>query len=154
MSATVTRGGGVTPRTNTKWAAAIATTAAVGAFALGPVLFTPNAANPTPTSGQLPFFVVLAAIEALVLGVGVAFAVFGRQHVRRLFATRARVTAVHLSVTWALVSWWLHDNLHMVAGMNLGGLLLIEYAFHVTLIVGAVAVAWAFVAEARDQRRP
>jgi hypothetical protein len=153
MSATVTRGGGVTPRTNTKWAVVIAATAAIGAFALGPVLFTPDAANPTPTSGQLPFFVLLAVIEALVFGAGVAFAVFGRQHVRRLFASSARVTAVHLSATWALASWWLHDNLHMVNGLDLGGLLLIEYAFHVTLIVGAAAVAWAFVAEARDQRR-
>jgi hypothetical protein len=155
MSATVTRwGGGATPRTNTKRAVALASGAALGAFALGPVLFTPNAANPIPTSGQLPWFVLLAAIEATVFGAGVAFAVFGRPHVRRHFAINARATAVHVSVTWALASWWLHDNLHMVNGMNLGGLLLIEYVFHVTLIVGAAVVAWAFVAEARDHSQP
>jgi hypothetical protein len=153
MSETVTRRNGVTPRTNTKWLVVMTAATAVGAFALGPVLFTPNAANPIPTSGQLPFFVLLAVIEALVFGAGVTFAVFGRQLVRRLFATSARATAVHVSVTWALVSWWLHDNLHMMNGLNLGGLLLIEYAFHVTLILGAAAVAWAFVAEARDQGR-
>jgi hypothetical protein len=47
---------------------------AVPAFAVFPVLFTPHAlAKPTPA--QLPLFVTLAALEALLFGPGVAFLV-------------------------------------------------------------------------------
>ncbi len=38
----------------------------------------------------------------------------------------------------------MHDNLHKVNGMNIQGLLYIEYAFHVTIIIAGVILAYAF----------
>jgi hypothetical protein len=126
----------------------------VGAFALAPIVFEPAAGMPTPSAGQLPFFVALVAAEAAVLGMAVAFGLLGRGLVGRLFSTRVRVVAVHAAMVWMLGSWWLHDGLHMVNGTNLAGLLVIEYAFHLTLMAAAAAavVAWAFVTEAAGRR--
>lgn len=131
--------------------AGLALAVTAGAFALGPVLFAPAAGSPTPTSGQLPFFILLAVAEALVMGVAVAFAVFGRPAMRRLFSTTRRADGVHLAAVWALGSWWVHDNLHMANGTDLTGLLLIEYGFHVTLMAAAAFLVWALLAESRDR---
>lgn len=45
--------------------------------------------------------------------------------------------AASLSAAWALVSWWPHSNMHR-ANTTLEGLILIDWAFHLTLIIGAV----------------
>jgi hypothetical protein len=150
MTQIAERGG--TQVSNRKMVVVGAVLVSVVAFAAGPILFAPSADLPQPSSAQLPFFVVLAATEAAVLGIAIAFAFLGRGAVRRLFTTSARATAVHVAVVWALGSWWLHDNLHFANGANLTGLLAIEYAFHMTLIAAAALVAWAFVAESRDRR--
>ncbi len=52
---------------------------------------------------------------------------------------------MYLSVGWFLVSWWPHDNLHIHNGMDLQGLLYIEYGFHVTLIVAALVLAFSLL---------
>jgi len=123
-------------------------TLAVGvpAFALGPLLWAPAAASPKPSDAQLPLFVLLALIEALLFGLGVVFIAFGLPMVRQA-AHQARVTPwpMYLAVAWQLVSWWPHDNFHMAVGLDLGPLLLIEYAFHGTLIVTALVVARFFL---------
>lgn len=137
---------------NRKVAVGAAVVASVAAFMAGPVLFTPAAGLPAPSGAQVPFFVLLAAVEAAVLGIAVAFALLGGSAVRRLFSTAARATVVHAAVVWALGSWWLHDNLHMTNGTDINGLLRIEYAFHLTVIAAVSVVLWAFVAEARDRR--
>lgn len=129
-----------------------AVAASLAAFVVGPILFAPSAALPQPTGAQLPLFMLLAAAEAAVLGVAIAFAALGRGAVRRLFSTSARATAVHVALVWALGSWWLHDNLHMANGLDIGGLLIIEYAFHLTVMAAAAVVAWALVAETRTRR--
>ncbi|GAB4099252.1 hypothetical protein [Sinomonas halotolerans] len=121
------------------------------AFALGPALFTPSAEVPPLEGIELPLFIGLAVIEAVALAIGVAFAMAGRPLVATVFTSAARVTAVHLALTWALVSWWVHDGLHLVAGYNIPLLLGIEYGFHATLIVGAAAVALAVLQEARSR---
>ncbi|HUH06616.1 MAG TPA: hypothetical protein VML96_02305 [Egibacteraceae bacterium] len=152
MNAIASRAGRTSTPRKTKTVVTVAAAAAIAAFALGPVLFTPAADLPAPSSAQLPFFIVLAGVEALIFGAGVAFAFFGRSAVRRLFSSSGRVAAVHLAITWALVSWWPHDNFHMANGANLTGLLVIEYAFHVTMIVAAAVVVWALIAESRGRR--
>lgn len=131
---------------------AAAVVVSVGAFVVAPVLFEPAAGMPAPSAGQLPFFVALVAAEAAVLGLAVAFALLGRDLVGRLFSTRVRAVAVHVAMVWALGSWWLHDGLHVANGIDLTGLLLIEYGFHLTLMGAAAVVAWAFVTEALGRR--
>lgn len=123
----------------------------MAAFVVGPQLFAPAAGMPSPSGAQLPFFVGLAAVEAAALGLAIAFAALGGGNVRRLFSSRRRAVTVHAVLVWTLASWWLHDGLHMANGTNLGGLLLIEYAFHVTLIAAAAVVIWALTAEARGR---
>ncbi|MGH2751147.1 MAG: hypothetical protein ACRDK3_09795 [Actinomycetota bacterium] len=125
------------------------------AFALGPVLWPPAAATPAPSDGQLPWFVALAAAEALVLGLGVSFALFGGPVVRRLASPR-RALAVRAGLVWVLASWWPHDNLHIANGSDLGGLLAIEYGFHLTVMAAGLAVVWALlpVREATERRAP
>lgn len=58
---------------------------------------------------------------------------------------RTRVKLAYLSLSWLLISWWPHDNLHLHNGMNLQGLLYIEYGFHLTLIIASLILARAFV---------
>ncbi len=81
----------------------------------------------------------------------IVFAVLGRPEVQRLFATRVRAMTVHTAAVWALSSW-LHDNLHMANGTDITGLLMIEYAFRVTVIAAVAVVVWALVTENRDRR--
>jgi hypothetical protein len=56
---------------------------------------------------------------------------------------------VYVAIAWQLVSWWPHDNSHMASGIDLDGLLMIEYAFHMTLILSALVVARFFLATLR-----
>ena len=42
-------------------------------------------------------------------------------------------------------NWWMHDNLHVHTGLNIPGLLAIEYGFHVTLGVAGLVLAYLFV---------
>lgn len=124
---------------------------AVAAMMLGPVLWPPAEGGPEPTSGQLPFFIFVAAVSSIVLGLGVSFLIFGLPLVRR-FATGSelRTWAMYLAIGWWMVSWWPHDNLHIHVGNDMQQLLYIEYGFHVTLIVAAVIVAYGFLQFLRE----
>ena len=124
----------------------------VAAFAAGPRLFEPAAEAPAATGGQVILFAALGALEATALGLAVALAALGGSAFRRVLSSRRRAAAVQVALVWALGSWWLHDGLHLANGMDLTGLLLIEYAFHVTVIAAALVVAYVLIAEARGQR--
>ena len=121
--------------------------AAVPAFLLSRALFPPAPGTPEPTANQLPWFVLLAVLEALVFGLGVAFLVMAVPAIRR--AQRrlgVPLWPVYLAVGWSLVSWWPHDRLHRSTGFsNLNALLGIEFAFHVSLYVAGLVVAWFFI---------
>ena len=56
-----------------------------------------------------------------------------------------------LSIAWLLFSWWPHDSLHVANGINLSGLLVIEYVFHVTLMVAGAILAYFFFALLRQR---
>jgi hypothetical protein len=45
---------------------------AVPAMALGQVIWPPAPGGPEPSTGQLPFFILLAVFEALTFGLGVS----------------------------------------------------------------------------------
>ena len=57
---------------------------------------------------------------------------------------------MYLSIGWFLVSWWPHDNLHIHNGMDMQGLLYIEYSFHVTLIIAALVLAFSLLTQLRS----
>jgi hypothetical protein len=123
-------------------------TAAVGipAFFLGPVLFPPADIGVDPTSTQLPFFLFLAVGDALLLGLGVSFLLFGFPVMRGVSPdSKIRAWAMYLSIGYLMVSWWPHLNLHTHNGMNLQGLLYIDYFFHLPLEVAGVALAVCFI---------
>lgn len=105
-------------------------------------LFHPNlpggAAVP---AAAMPFFLGLKLFEGLALGVGIGLLLFGNRTLGRAAAHPPLALLAYLSISWYLVNWWLHDNLHAINGDNLWGLIGIEYAFHVTMMVGGGVLA-------------
>ena len=114
----------------------------VPVFVLGQLRWPPAPASPTPSEAQLLLFVVLFLVEALLVGLGVAFLAFGFSVVQQA-AGRVGVNLwlVYLALAWPLVAWWPHDNFHGATGMDLGALVLIEDGFHLTLILATLVVA-------------
>lgn len=119
---------------------------AIPAFLTGPVIWPPADLGVEPTAGQLPFFLFLGVFEAITLGLGVSFLLFGMPVVRRISAgSKLRAWAMYLSIGWLMVSWWPHNNMHMQNGMDLQGLLYIEYGFHLTLMVAGIVLGYSFL---------
>jgi hypothetical protein len=129
-------------------------TAAVGipAFFLGPVLFPPADVGVEPTAGQLPFFIFLAVGDALLLGLGVSFLLFGFPVIRKVSPdSRVRAWAMYLSIGYLMVSWWPHLNMHASNGIDFQGLLYIDLFFHLPLEVAGVALALSFISLMRSR---
>ena len=103
----------------------------------------PSPAAPGQLSAlQVPFFVLLVALESLGLGLGVAFVLFGWPRlVRNAGSPRARTLAVCASVSWMLISWWPYDNLRRYADAE--SLMYLEYGFHATLIACGIVLAYS-----------
>ncbi|MCB0108518.1 MAG: hypothetical protein KDE53_21505 [Caldilineaceae bacterium] len=119
---------------------------AVPAFALGPMIWPPDPHVGTPAGMQLALFILLAAITAITFGLGIAFLLYGLPLVRRVTdGSASRTWATFFATGWMLLSWWPHDNMHKHNGMELGGLLVIEYLFHVTMMVAGLIVAYNLV---------
>lgn len=100
---------------------------------------------PTPPADLAPLFAVVGLIESIAFGAGVAFLIFGGQLLARMGQGRPLTIATYLSIAWLLISWWPHDNLHRVVGLNFGNLIKIEYGFHGTLILAGLIVAYFFL---------
>ena len=98
---------------------------------------------------QLPLFMLLGMTEALVFGLGIAFLVFGASMVKQFKVSPGLARAAHLSISWVMINWWAHDSLHLHIGMELSGLLKIEYGFHITLMLAGIILARFFVAMAQ-----
>jgi hypothetical protein len=129
-------------------------TAVVGipAFVLGPTLFPPADVGVEPTAAQIPHFIFLAVGDALLLGLGVSFLLFGFPVMRRVSPdSKVRAWAMYLSIGYLMVSWWPHLNMHAANGIDFGGLLLIDYVFHLSLEVAGVALALSFVSLMRSR---
>ena len=136
------------------WMKVLIVTLAVGipAFLLGPVLFQPAEGGPTPTPGQIPYFILLAVWDAVLFGLGVSFLLFGWPAIRRVsYDSSVRAWAIYLSIGSLTVSWWPHLNLLSHNGLNLQGLLYMNYGFHVPLMIAAVVLIYGFVSMARRQ---
>ena len=149
----------LTRGTQQNWIMWIAVTLVLAVIAFlaspnGPLgaFWRPSPDFPQPTEAQLPLFVLLNAIEALVFGFGMAFLIFGYPLVRAMLRTSAGLTrAAHLSLAWLLFSWWPHDSLHITNGTNMSGLLAIEYGFHVTVMLAGAVLAYVFIVAARGR---
>jgi len=117
------------------------------------VFWRPPVGSPVPTSAQLPLFILLNIAEGLAFGFGVSFLIFGYPMVRAISPASTGLTrAAHISIAWLLANWWPHDSLHMHNGLNLGGLLGIEYGFHITLMIAGVIVAYFFLTLLRQKQ--
>lgn len=127
-------------------AAVITVVFAIISFILGPVLWPMPEGGISPVGLQLPLFIVIGALESVAFGLGMAFLILGWKLCRGVPAALQRSMFVFfISIGWSLVSWWPHDRMHMSnGGENLWGLLLIEYLFHVSLIVSAIVIACEF----------
>ena len=126
--------------------------AGLPAFLLSRVLWPPAPGSPEPGAAQLPWFLALGILEALVFGLGVSFLVFGLPMLRRV-GTRlgASPWPVYLAIGWLLVSWWPHNHLHQtISPADLNALLGIEYGFHVSLYVVGLVLAWFFLGVVRQ----
>ena len=116
---------------------------AVPALLLSPVLFPPAEGGPEPTPTQIPLFLFLGLSDAVLLGLGVSFLVFGFPVLRQVSPdSRSRAWAMYLSIGYLMVSWWPHLNMHASNGLDLHGLLFIDYVFHLPLEVAGVVLAW------------
>lgn len=93
--------------------------------------------EPTPglEGGVLGALMIYAVLEAIAFGFGIAWLAFGRR-------ITTLSTAAYLAVGWMLASWAPHGAFHQsTAHGNWAGLALIEYGFHLTMIVAASIVA-------------
>lgn len=117
----------------------------LAAFFLGPVLWQP-AGDVGPAGLQLPLFIIISAVEALAFGLGIAFMILGWPMVKNTPQELRRSAGIlYVSFVWFLISWWPHDNMHISnASDDFWRLLLIEYLFHFTLVVAAIAIAYEF----------
>jgi hypothetical protein len=127
---------------------------AVPAFVLGPVLFPPAEVGIEPTAGQIPYFILLAVWDAVFLGLGVAFLLFGMPVLRKVSPdSSVRAWVMYLSVGFLTVSWWPHLNMHASNGIDFQGLLYIDYGFHVPLMISAAALIYCFISIARRRTK-
>lgn len=133
--------------------AIVTTLVAIPAFVMGPILFPPAAGGPSPTAAQMPFFLFLAAGDAILLGLGVSFVLFGLSVLRQVSPdSRLRAWAMYLSIGYLMISWWPHLNMHAHNGTDLHGLLIINYLFHLPLEIAGVALALSFLSLFRSYR--
>ena len=94
----------------------------------------------------MPLLVFSGAVEALSLGLGVAFVLFGWPRIlRNTDSSRTRTIAVCASVSWLLVSWWPHENLVSYLGESARTLTYLEYGFQATLIICGVVLAYSLL---------
>lgn len=133
-------------RRSKRFVVAVALLFGVSAFFLGPVIWPLSADIPAPAPEQVPYFILLSVFDSLFFGLGIAFILFGWPLVRRMAnGTRMLGWALYMSIAYLLVSWWPHINLHNATGFDLQGLLYIDYAFHIPLMISGAIVAYGFV---------
>lgn len=132
-------------KTKTK-VAIITAIIAVAAFILSPILFPPADVGVEPTAAQIPLFIFLGVGDAVLLGLGVSFLIFGYPLLRMVSPdSKLRAWAMYLSIGYLMISWWPHLGMHASNGLDIGGLLFIDLVFHLPLeIAGAVLAYCAY----------
>ncbi len=130
------------------WVRMILITMVIGipAFFVGPVIWPPSP-DIQPTQAQMPYLIALSLIEALFFGFGIAFIFYGWPRIKAASGEAMMAArSMYFSVAWLTVSWWPHDNLHIHNALNVDGLIVIDYAFHLTLILAGLVLVYSFFA--------
>ena len=141
--------------TSRTWLAVLVLTliVAVPAFMVGPIICPP--AGPAPTAAQVPYLLAMDVMQALFLGLGISFLIFGLPVMRRISPdSKVRAWAMYLSIGYLMVSWWPHINMHAHnAPDDLQGLIYIDYFFHVPLMICGAVLAYCFISLVRQRSR-
>src|ERR687884_1360577 len=128
------------------WVAVVVLTLiiAVPAFLLNPIIWPPAPDGPVPTAAQIPYLIALDVMQAVFLGLGVAFLIFGLPVMRSISPdSKVRAWAMYLSIAYLMISWWPHINMHVHnATDNLQGLIYIDYLFHLPSMIAALLLAY------------
>lgn len=130
------------------WVKMVLVTIVIGipAFFLGPVIWPPSP-DIQPTQSQIPYLIALSLVEAFVFGFGIAFIIYGWPRMKKVAGKSALAArGMYFSLAWLAVSWWPHDNLHIHNALDIDGLIAIEYAFHLTVILAGLVLAYSFFA--------
>ncbi len=100
----------------------------------------------TPTATQEGLFMLLGLFEALLLGGALALLLYGYPILRSVGRARPALTrAAHLSLVWILAQWWAHDSLHINNGPDMGGLVVIDYVFHLPIMAASLVLVAFFL---------
>ena len=125
----------------------IALATGIPAMILTPILFPANPSIPMPDASLMPHFLFIGAVESLFFGFGVAFLILGLPVMRRISADSGiPALPVYLAIGYLTASWWPHLGFHRLFGIDLVGMLIVDYGFHIPYIVAAAVVAWFFFA--------
>lgn len=132
--------------------AGITLVVAAAAMATGPILFPFPTDGPQPTATQLPLFIFLGITDAVLLGLGISFLIFGLPILKQVSPdSKARAWAMYVSIGYLMVSWWPHLGLHGSLGSNLDGILVVDFVFHLPLEVAGVVLAGCFLSLIRTR---
>ncbi len=113
---------------------------------------------PAPTihldNMQSGFFIVLGIIEALICGIGLAFAYLAPTLFRTAKQLHPRLFwATYFALIYGAVTWVIHDKLHSTLPLHdIWGLVWIEYIFHLPLALAAVLLMVSFYVFAGDRQ--
>lgn len=122
---------------------------AIAAFLLfpgGPVgmmLWPPHPHGPTFEGAALAALIGGAIVQSFIMGLGVAFLLWGMPLVRRLGwgSSRGNIAA-YLSLAYVLTTWPIHDGIHIVYGESAGAILATTLLFHVGVAVAGAVLLW------------
>lgn len=96
-----------------------------------------------PPAGLLPMFMVMGVLEGVMLGLAISLLIWGRKAFVDMAGDTTRGTWMWIATAWIMGNWWIHDSLHIVNELDFTGLLIIDYAFHLTLMAAGVYLAYA-----------
>jgi hypothetical protein len=118
----------------------------IPAYFLGKVIWPPDLLTPVPNQAHLPYFIFLSIMESLAFGGGIGFIIFGWPSVKKFAGgLNLRAAPIFIALSWMLISWWPHDNLHAHNGLDPQGLLYIEYGFHFTTMLAGFILIHGFL---------
>jgi ABC-type branched-subunit amino acid transport system permease subunit len=89
---------------------------------------------------------LLGLFVALLLGGALAFLLYGYPILRSVGRASPTLTrAAHLSLVWILGQWWAHGSLHINNGLDMDGLVVIDYVFHLPIMAASLVLVVFFL---------
>ncbi len=101
---------------------------------------------PPPSMSTIPFLIFLDFWDALAFGVGVALLIWGAiSYSKWPQAIRTPLLILLFIALWFTLLNWIHDGWHRVNGMNMNGIVAIEFVFHVPWLIFGAVLAFTIV---------